>query len=55
MVRGGMRNKKSHVCRLAAGAFKRDAIPKSVETVKKSTLFSKHKFFLESKLYYVDQ
>ena len=46
----GMRHKKSHVCRLAAGAFKRDTIPKSAETVKKSTLFSKPKLSLGSKL-----
>ena len=50
MVRGGMRHKKSHVCRLAAGAFKRDAIPKSAGTVKKSTLFSKPILSLERKL-----
>ncbi len=30
-----------HVCRLAAGAFKRDVIPGSAGTVKKSTLFRK--------------
>jgi hypothetical protein len=47
---GGMTRTKSTVCRLAAGAFKRDAIPKSVGTVKKSTLFSKPKFSLGSKL-----
>jgi hypothetical protein len=34
-----MTRTKSTACRLAAGAFKRDAIPKSVGTVKKSTLF----------------
>jgi hypothetical protein len=45
-----MTHTKSHVCQLAAGAFKRDAIPKSAGTVKKSLLFSKPKFSLESKL-----
>jgi hypothetical protein len=48
MVRGGRTHTKSHVCRLAAGAFKRDAIPKSAGRVKKYTiLFSKYELYLK--------
>jgi hypothetical protein len=38
-----------HVCRLAAGAFKRDAIPGSAGTVKKSTLFRKSTISLKNR------
>ena len=37
----------SHFSRLLAGAFKRDAIPKSAGTGKKSALFSKPKISQE--------
>jgi hypothetical protein len=47
MVRGGRTHTKSHVCRLAAGAFKRDAILKSAGKVKKYTLFSKYELYLK--------
>jgi hypothetical protein len=44
---GGMTHTKSKVCRLAAGAFKRDAIPKSAGTVKKYNLFRKSELYLK--------
>jgi hypothetical protein len=47
MVRGGRTHTISHDCRLGAGAFKRDAIPKSAGTVKKSTLFRKYELYLK--------
>jgi hypothetical protein len=47
MVSEGMTHTKSQVCRLAAGAFKRDAIPKSAGTVKKYTLFRKSELYLK--------
>jgi hypothetical protein len=42
-----MTHTKSQVYQLAAGAFKRDAIPKSAGTVKKSTLFRKSELYLK--------
>jgi hypothetical protein len=47
MVSEGMTHTKSQVCRLAAGAFKRDAIPKSAGTVKKYTLFRESELYLK--------
>jgi hypothetical protein len=46
-----MTHTKSHVCRLAAGAFKRDPIPESVGTVKNPFCLENLDYILKIEVY----
>jgi 1,6-anhydro-N-acetylmuramate kinase len=44
-----MKHTKSHVCRLAAGPFKRDAIPKSAGKVKNQLCLENMNYILKNR------